>query len=87
MRLRRRAVQLDRHLLAPANTCDDTINGGASTQYIGTIYTQGANWTINGGDRSPLAGQVICYTASVSGAGAVGIDFNPTTHPPRRRPD
>jgi hypothetical protein len=65
----------------PANTCNETMNGGASTQYIGTIYTPGANWTINGGDRSPLAGQVICYTASVSGAGAVGIDFNPNYSP------
>ncbi len=69
-------------IYAPAsNTCSDSMNGGASTQYIGTIYTPGANWTINGGDRSPLAGQVICYTASVSGAGAVGIDFNPNYAP------
>jgi Flp pilus assembly protein TadG len=69
-------------IYAPAaNTCSNTMNGGASTQYIGTIYTPGADWTINGGDRSPLAGQVICYTASVSGAGAVGIDFNPNYAP------
>src|SRR5207247_309317 len=47
----------------PANTCNNTMNGGASTQFIGTIYTPGANWSISGGDRSPLAGQVICYTA------------------------
>jgi hypothetical protein len=65
----------------PGNTCNNTMNGGASTQYIGTIYTPGANWTINGGDRSPLAGQVICYTASVSGSGAAGIDFNPNYSP------
>jgi putative Flp pilus-assembly TadE/G-like protein len=65
----------------PANTCNNIMNGGASTQYIGTIYTPGANWTINGGDRSPLAGQVISYTASVSGSGAVGIDFNPNYAP------
>jgi hypothetical protein len=69
-------------IYAPAsNTCSNSMNGGASTQYIGTIYTPGADWTINGGDRSPLAGQVICYTASVSGAGAVGIDFNPNYSP------
>ena len=69
-------------IYAPAaNTCANSMNGGASTQYIGTIYTPGADWTINGGDRSPLAGQVICYTASVSGAGAVGIDFNPNYAP------
>jgi len=65
----------------PANTCNNTMNGGASTQYIGTIYTPAANWTINGGDRSPLAGQVISYTATVSGAGSVGIDFNPNYSP------
>jgi hypothetical protein len=65
----------------PANTCNETMNGGASTQFIGTIYTPGATWSINGGDRSPLAGQVICYTASVTGGGAVGIDFNPNYSP------
>jgi len=69
-------------IYAPAtNTCSNTLNGGASTQFIGTMYTPGENWTINGGDRSPLAGQVIAYTASVSGAAAVGIDFNPNYAP------
>jgi hypothetical protein len=69
-------------IYAPAaNSCSNSMNGGASTQYIGTIYTPGADWQINGGDRSPLAGQVICYTATVSGAGAVGIDFNPNYAP------
>ncbi len=65
----------------PTNTCNETMNGGASTQYIGTIYTPGANWTISGGDRSPLAGQVICYTAKVAGGGQAGIDFNPNYSP------
>ena len=65
----------------PSNTCSNTMNGGASTQYIGTIYTPGQNWTINGGNRSPLAGQVICYTAKVAGSAAVGIDFNPNYAP------
>ena len=65
----------------PGNACANSMNGGASTQYIGTIYTPSADWTINGGDRSPLAGQVICYTATVSGAGAAGIDFNPNYAP------
>jgi Flp pilus assembly protein TadG len=69
-------------IYAPAaNNCSNSMNGGASTQYIGTIYTPGADWSINGGDRSPLAGQVIAYTASVSGAGSVGIDFNPNYAP------
>ena len=61
----------------PANTCANKLNGGSSTQYIGTIYTPGAGWTINGGNRAPLAGQVICSTATVQGSAAVGIDFNP----------
>jgi hypothetical protein len=65
----------------PANTCANKLNGGSSTQYIGTIYTPGAAWTINGGNRAPLAGQVICYTATVSGSAAVGIDFNPNYGP------
>jgi hypothetical protein len=69
-------------IYAPAsNTCNENLNGGAATQYIGTIYTPGANWAISGGDRSPLAGQVICYTASVSGGGQAGIDFNPNYSP------
>jgi len=65
----------------PGSTCNNTLNGGASTQYIGTIYTPSADWTISGGDRSPLAGQVIAYTAKVSGSAAVGIDFNPNYAP------
>ena len=69
-------------IYAPAsNTCPESMNGGASTQFIGTIYTPGADWTINGGDRSPLAGQVICYTAKVAGGGQAGIDFNPNYSP------
>jgi len=69
-------------IYAPAsNTCSETLNGGSATQYIGTIYTPGANWNINGGNRAPLAGQVICYTASVSGSSGTGIDFNPNYAP------
>jgi Flp pilus assembly protein TadG len=69
-------------IYAPAsNTCSNNMNGGASTQYIGTIYTPGADWNISGGDRSPLAGQVICYTATVGGSGSAGIDFNPNYAP------
>ncbi|TAN33715.1 hypothetical protein EPN29_05420 [bacterium] len=63
------------------NTCSNTMNGGSATQYIGTIYTPAANWTINGGNIAPLAGQVICSTASVSGGASVGIDFNPNYSP------
>jgi Flp pilus assembly protein TadG len=64
-----------------ANTCSNSMNGGSATQYIGTIYTPGADWTINGGNRAPLAGQVIVYTATVSGGASVGIDFNPNYAP------
>jgi hypothetical protein len=64
-----------------ANTCANSMNGGSATQYIGTIYTPGADWTINGGNRAPLAGQVIVYTATVSGGASVGIDFNPNYAP------
>ena len=65
----------------PANTCSNSMNGGSATQYIGTIYTPAAGWTINGGNRAPLAGQVIVYTATVSGGASVGIDFNPNYAP------
>ena len=62
-------------------TCSNTLNGGASTQYIGTIYTPSATWDITGGNRSPLAGQVISWSCTVTGAGAVGVDFNPNYSP------
>lgn len=62
-------------------TCSNTLNGGAATQYIGTIYTPSSDWKITGGDRSPLAGQVISWTATVSGGAAVGVDFNPNYSP------
>jgi Flp pilus assembly protein TadG len=65
----------------PPVTCSNTLNGGASTQYIGTIYTPSSDWKIAGGNRSPLAGQVIAYTATVTGSSAVGIDFNPNYSP------
>ena len=65
----------------PGSTCSNNLNGGASTQFIGTIYSPSATWDISGGNRSPLAGQVICYEAKVSGSAAVGIDFNPNYAP------
>jgi hypothetical protein len=65
----------------PANACPNKLNGNALTQYIGTIYTPAASWDILGADLSPLAGQVICYTATVTGSGAAGIDFNPNYAP------
>ena len=62
-------------------SCFNTLNGSSSTQYIGTIYTPTADWKINGGNRSPLAGQVIAYTATLKGGASVGIDFNPNYAP------
>jgi hypothetical protein len=67
--------------MAPANACANTLNGGSSTQYIGTLYAPAASWTINGGNIAPLAGQVIVYTAKVAGGATVGIDFNPNYSP------
>jgi Flp pilus assembly protein TadG len=64
-----------------SNTCSNTLNGGSSTQYIGTIYTPAAAWTINGGNRAPLAGQVIAFSAKVAGSASVGILFNPNYAP------
>ena len=55
--------------------------GNALTQYIGTIYTPSSNWTIQGSDKSPLAGQVICWVATVTGSGQAGIDYNPNYAP------
>jgi hypothetical protein len=40
-----------------------------------------ADWQIQGTDKAPLAGQVICYTATVTGNGSAGIDFNPNYAP------
>jgi hypothetical protein len=57
------------------------LNGNALTQYIGTIYTPSSNWTIQGSDKSPLSGQVICWVATVTGSGQAGIDFNPNYAP------
>ncbi|OLD25297.1 MAG: hypothetical protein AUJ02_05575 [Chloroflexi bacterium 13_1_40CM_3_65_12] len=66
---------------APGNVCLNKLNGNALTQYIGTIYSPTASWDILGSDISPLAGQVICYTATVTGSGNAGIDFNPNYAP------
>ncbi|HEY1455059.1 MAG TPA: pilus assembly protein TadG-related protein [Candidatus Dormibacteraeota bacterium] len=66
----------------PGNTCSyQKLNGSALTQYIGTIYSPTASWDILGSDTSPLAGQVICYAAKVTGSANAGIDFNPNFSP------
>jgi hypothetical protein len=57
------------------------LNGNALTQYIGTIYSPSADWIIQGSDKSPLSGQVICSTATVTGNGQAGIDYNPNYAP------
>jgi hypothetical protein len=70
-------------IYSPASSVCPTqkLNGNAFTQYIGTIYTPGSSWDILGTDKAPLAGQVICYTATVTGNGSAGIDFNPNYAP------
>ena len=66
----------------PGSACAvNKLNGNANTQYIGTIYTPSGSWDILGTDKAPLAGQVICYTATVTGNGSAGIDFNPNYAP------
>jgi Putative Flp pilus-assembly TadE/G-like len=63
-------------------TCSpNRMNGNALTQYIGTIYSPSADWQIQGADKSPLSGQVICSTATVTGGGQAGIDYNPNYAP------
>jgi hypothetical protein len=64
-----------------ATCAPNRMNGNALTQYIGTIYSPSADWQIQGADKSPLSGQVICSTAVVTGAGQAGIDFNPNYAP------
>ena len=66
---------------ASASCQYQNLNGNALTQYIGTIYSPTASWNILGSDTSPLAGQVICYAAIVTGAANAGIDFNPNYSP------
>ena len=61
--------------------CGNVLNGGAYTSYIGTVYTPAAGWTINGGDRAPLSGQVIAATAIVNGDSTIGVNFNPDYGP------
>lgn len=63
------------------NTCSPILNGGSFTQYIGTVYMPSANLTINGGNKAPVAGQVIAYTASFAGNQGISIDYNPDTAP------
>ncbi len=63
-------------------SCGNSLNGGSATEYIGTVYTPGAGWSINGGNRAPLSGQVIAYTASLNGNGTIGVNFNPNYAPP-----
>jgi hypothetical protein len=57
------------------------LNGNSMTQYIGTIYSPTASWDILGSNTAPLAGQVICYAAKVTGSATAGILFNPNYSP------
>jgi hypothetical protein len=64
-----------------STTCSNGLRGNALTQYIGTIYSPTSDWIIQGSDKSPLSGQVIAFTATVTGAGQAGIDYNPNYAP------
>ena len=66
---------------SPQNQCSPRLNGGSFTQYIGTMYMPAANLTINGGNKAPVAGQVIAYTTYFSGNAGISIDYNPDTAP------
>jgi Putative Flp pilus-assembly TadE/G-like len=66
---------------APPVSCANNMNGSAFTQYIGTIYSPTADWTISGTDTAPLAGQVIAWSATVIGNNTTGILFNPNYSP------
>ncbi|HYL08714.1 MAG TPA: pilus assembly protein TadG-related protein [Candidatus Udaeobacter sp.] len=67
----------------PAGTycASQKLNGNSYTQYIGTIYSPTSGWDILGANTAPLAGQVIAYTAKVTGNGNAGILFNPNYSP------
>jgi hypothetical protein len=65
----------------PPVSCANTLNGSAFTQYIGTIYSPTADWTVSGTDTAPLAGQVIAWSATVIGNNTTGILFNPNYSP------
>ncbi|HYM97806.1 MAG TPA: pilus assembly protein TadG-related protein [Candidatus Sulfotelmatobacter sp.] len=62
-------------------SCSNTLNGGAFTQYIGSIYSPSSDWRLSGTDTAPLAGQVITYSATVIGNNTTGILFNPNYSP------
>jgi hypothetical protein len=65
----------------PPVSCANNINGSAFTQYIGTIYSPTADWSLSGTDTAPLAGQVIAWSATVIGNNTTGILFNPNYSP------
>jgi Putative Flp pilus-assembly TadE/G-like len=65
----------------PPVSCANNLNGSAFTQYIGTIYSPTADWTVSGTDTAPLAGQVIAWSATVIGNNTTGILFNPNYSP------
>jgi hypothetical protein len=70
---------------SPAGTyCSGTgqkLDGNSYTQYIGTIYSPTSSWDIQGANTAPLAGQVIAWSATVTGNGNAGILFNPNYSP------
>jgi hypothetical protein len=67
---------------APNTYCSSQkLNGSSYTQYIGTIYSPTSSWDILGSNTAPLAGQLISWSATVTGNGNAGILFNPNYSP------
>lgn len=68
--------------IAPNTYCpNQNLNGNSFTQYIGTMYSPTSSINILGANMAPLAGQVIAWTAQVTGNGNAGILFNPNYSP------
>ena len=71
-------------LYAPVNNSCSLMKlaGGSETTLIGTIYTPGANFNIQGGSHTAVQGQVIVGTASIDGTSGTAITYDPGLAPP-----
>jgi Flp pilus assembly protein TadG len=71
-------------LYAPAtNTCSlMKLAGGSQTTLIGTVYTPGSNFNIQGGAQTAVQGQCIVGTAVINGTSGTAITYDPGLAPP-----
>jgi len=71
-------------LYAPAtNTCSlMKLSGGSQTTLIGTVYTPGSNFNIQGGAQTAVQGQCIVGTAVINGTSGTAITYDPGLAPP-----